>query len=113
MGMLFSGFFSIASRGHVTVRIPSDESEDSIWFSLWPAGSMYRRTKWREMYPCSSSFSSCFPSTTRHLSTYFTEISSGANCCTSRLIWNLSLVTFTVEPLSRVLATQELCHGRT
>lgn len=50
------------------------------------------------LYPCSSAFSSCFPSTTTNLSVLFTVISFGVNCWTSRMTWNLSLSTFNVDP---------------
>lgn len=49
-------------------------------------------------YPCSSAFSSCFPSTTTNLSVVLTVISLGVNCWTSKMTWNLSLSTFNVDP---------------
>lgn len=59
------------------------------------------KKKWNSLkkaYPCSSAFSSCFPSTTTNFSVVLTVISLGVNCCTSKITWNLSLSTFNVEP---------------
>lgn len=48
-------------------------------------GNWYLRTKCLDMNPCSSGFSSCFPSTTMYFSVLFTFISFGVNCCTSNM----------------------------
>ncbi|KAH0816749.1 hypothetical protein GEV33_006042 [Tenebrio molitor] len=49
------------------------------------------------MNPCSSCFSSCFPSTVITFSATLTVISSGLNCCTSKLTRNVSLSKLTVD----------------
>lgn len=72
----------------------------NIQFQENSLGKLYRLENCLETNPCSSCFSSCLPSTTTNLSTIFTLISSGRNCCTSRITSNFSLSTFKVEPES-------------
>lgn len=86
--------------GAVTVKIPSDDNDDTTSLMSCSWGRTYRLTKCLEMNPCSSCFSSCLPSTTMLFPVVFTVISLGANCWTSKITWNLSLSCVMVEPES-------------
>lgn len=87
--------------GAVIVSTPSEDNLDSILPISQVLGNTYLLTKCLEMKPCSSCFSSCLPSMVKTLSPVtLTLISSGLNCCTSKLAWNLSLSNVTVEPVS-------------
>lgn len=105
IGIVLCSPFRLSAFGAVIVNTPSeDKLEDTLPMSC-PFGSKYFLTKCLEMKPCSSGFSSCFPSTTMVFSpAALTLISLGANCWTSRLIWNLSLSVLTVEPTSSLAA---------
>lgn len=77
--------------GAVTVKTPSEDRELTRSATSYPEGRMYRLVNCREMKPCSSCFSSCLPSTSTELLLVLTVISSGANCWTSRMTWNINV----------------------
>lgn len=86
--------------GTEILKTPSEEIEDVTLSIFRSSGRTYFRTKFLEIYPCSSCFSSCLPSITICRPIVFTVISSGENCWTSMQTWYFSLSDVTLDPLS-------------